>query len=1121
MEKLLHHLWMLTKHSLYGLIIQLFLSTTLLAVESNAQRYDLKKIQLTVNLNGKSVTDALKQLETQTEFRFTYNKYDLDKLPVLSGKFTNKSLYEILSAIGTQSGLYFKQVNENISVGLKKKNEEQIQRNKYSFQVTGRVTSQDDQSPLPGVNIFVKGTTAGTTTAADGTYSLEVPDEKSILVFSFIGYQTIEEVVGSRSVIDISLASDVTSLSEVVVVGYGTQKKSDLTGAVSIADPEEMTKQATNDVTQMMQGRIAGVAITSDGQAGATPSVRVRGVSTFGSGGTTAEPLYVVDGYPLPPGGIRDVNPNDIETMQVLKDATAGAIYGNRGANGVVIITTKTGKKNQDFSIGLNTYYGLQKVPQRLPVLDREGYQLINSELLTNAGRPLVPGNDPNSPDYIDDIDTDWQDAGYQDGYIANVNINLSGGTEKTNYFMSMDYMDNKGTLVGTGPDYKRYSFRVNSETQLGRFKVGENIMVMRSDEHPLFFTTTINLPGGRPTLVNDLLQAAPTIPVNDPNREGGFGGADAIIHQSITLNVPGFNTLVENSTVVNRVLAGAYAEVDLIEGLSYRLNLQYDNTDITDELFVPEYDLGYFFPNPTAQYQVGNRSISSSLIENTLTYKRKFGKHDLTLLAGQSFQDFDYREVRTAGSGLQKPYVRSLASASTFSVTDNQQPAAISSYLGRVNYSFDDRYLITFNIRRDGSSKFSEDNRFDIFPSVGVAWKIHNDFTMPGFISELKLRGGIGEVGNQEIGNFRYQSTINRSIPYEYSNGRVLGAATTTLVDPSIQWETRTTRNVAIDAVLFDRKLEFTAEYYSNTSDDVLLGLPPPLTAGSLSDILINGGSIENTGIELSATYHLLNRDFTLDIAPNFYTVNNEILSTGTAEFFTGTGSRNQVGHSLGEHYGWVYDGIFQTQSEIDAHEFQNANTAPGDIIYRNLNDDDLINDADRQFLGKGMPTYYYGLNVTAGYKGFDFTLFLSGSGGNLINSNLYRGLMPTSGYTNWHEDILNRWTTENPNTTVPRVIWNDPNNNGRDSNRPDWLQKGDYLRINTISLGYTLPAGVLNKVKMKSARVYATVQNVHTFASYKGYNPDFQAGILNPGFDYGTYPRPITTMLGLQLKF
>lgn len=984
--------------------------------------------------------------------------------------------------------------------------------------VRGTVTDGESGESLPGATVLEKGTTNGTVTDVDGNFSITV-SQNSILVFSFVGYEAMEVNVGSQSTVNVTLQSDISSLEEIVVVGYGTQRKEDLTGAVSLVDPEEMTKQASNDVTQMMQGRVAGVSITSDGQPGASPTVRIRGVSTFGLG-AGSQPLYVVDGFPLS-GGIRDINPNDIESIQVLKDATAGAIYGNRAANGVIIITTKGGRKNQELTVGFDAYYGVQSIPQRLPVLGREGYQTIQNEVLSNAGQVLVPGNDPNSPDFIDNIDTDWQDAGYKDGYIQNYNLNFSGGTKSTSYFMSLDYMDNAGTLVGSGPDYKRYSFRVNSETELGRFKFGENVYVVRSDENPLFFTTSISLPGGRPSLVNDLLQAAPTIPVNDPNREGGFGGADAVIHQSITLNVPGINTLIQNETMVNRILANAYAEMEIVDGLKFKTNLQYDNTDIQDQLFVPEYDLGYFFPGPTAQLQVGNRTSSSFLIENTLNFEKKFGAHDLKLLVGQTYQEFNFREVRAIGNGLEKPYILSLGSANNFSVEDNQQEAAIASFLGRLNYSFDDRYLLTVNLRRDGSSRFREEDRFQVFPSIGVAWKVHNDITLPTFISDLKIRGGIGELGNQEIGNYRFQSTINRAIPYQFGTGRVLGAATTILVDPAIRWETRITRNVAIDATLFDGKLELTAEYYSNTSEDVLLDLPIPASAGSLAGLTTNAGSLENSGVEFSVRYRQNIGDLSLEIAPNFYTVKNEVLDIGPLAFISGAGARSEVGGAVGRHYGWVSDGIFQSQAEVDAHAFQNANTAAGDIRFKDLNDDNQINDDDRQYLGSGLPTFYYGLNIVANYKNFDFTIFGSGSGGNLINSNLYRGLMGTSSYTNWHEDILDRWTPENTNTDIPRVIWNDPNNNNRTSDRAGWLQKGDYFRINTISVGYTIPANVLSKIKMKSARIYATVQNVFTFTEYKGYNPDFQAGILSPGFDYGTYPRPRTSMLGVQIKF
>lgn len=995
--------------------------------------------------------------------------------------------------------------------------------------ITGVVTSSSEGIPLGGVNVLEKGSSNGTQTDFDGNYSISVNDG-AIIMFSYIGFATKEFRVSDQLQLNVSLNEDSTYLDEVVVIGYGTQRKEDLTGSVSLVDTEEMTKQATNDVTQMMQGRVAGVSITSDGQPGAAPSVRIRGVATFGIG-ASAEPLYVVDGVPI--DGIRDINPNDIESVQVLKDASAGAIYGNRAGNGVIIITTKSGKKGQKLTFGLSSYYGVQNITQKLPLLNRVDYQTINRELINNGGNtvPIPTGNDPNSPDFIDNIDTDWQDEGYVSGFIQNHNFNAAGGTENTNYFMSLDYLDNEGTLVGQGPNYKRYSFRVNSEAKFGRFTIGENLFFVRSDENPLFNTASINLPGGRPTLVNDLLQAAPTIPVRDPNRLGGFGGANSVIHQSITLNVPGINTLIENESKVNRLNANLYLSYEPIDGLVLKTSGSYNTTNIEGQLFVPQYDLGYFFPNPLAQLRVANTNISRFLIENTANYTKEFGKHNLSVLAGQTYQKDEFRAITTVGGGLTEPYILNLGNATDYSVFDNIQESALYSFLGRVNYSFNDKYFLTGNLRYDGSSRFNPDVRYQVFPSVSGAWKIHNEFDLPEVISSLKLRGGWGEVGNQEVGNYLYQRTVNRGIPYQFSGGpTVVGAAVTQLIDEDIQWETRRTTSIGLDATLFNGGLDFTAEYYRNTSEDVLVDIPIPLsnTVGAFnSSILSNAGSIRNTGIELSAVYRqMIGDDFSFEIAPNFYTVNNEILEIGGQEFITGAGSRNIEGRSLGEHYGWVYDGLFQTADEVANAPFQAPGTAPGDIKFRDISGPDgtpdgVVNDEDRTFLGQGLPTYYYGLNITAKYKNIDFTIFGQGSGGNLINSNLYRGLMPTSGYTNWHEDILDRWTPSNTNTTVPRVVFGDPNNNGRDSDRPGWLQDGDYFRINTISLGYSLPDDITGKIAMSSARFFVTLQNVAVFSKYKGYNPDFQAGILNPGFDFGTYPRPMTTMLGLQLKF
>lgn len=1001
--------------------------------------------------------------------------------------------------------------------------------------VSGTVTAAADGMGLPGVNVLVKGTDRGAASDLEGNYNISVAPNET-LVFTYVGFVQQEILVGDKTTIDIAMEDDATSLDEVVVVGYGTQKKSDLTGAVSLVDTEEMTKQATNDVTQMMQGRVAGVSITSDGQPGAAPSVRIRGVATFGIG-ASAEPLYVVDGVPI--DGIRDINPNDIESVQVLKDASAGAIYGNRAGNGVIIITTKAGRKGKKLTFNASSYYGFQNISQSLPVLDRVGYQTINRELIDNFNAtqlpenyiPIPTGNDPNSPDFIDDIDTDWQEEGYKSGHIQNHNFNASGGSANTNYFVSLDYLENEGTLVGQGPNYERYSFRVNSEAEYGRFTIGENVFFVRSNENPLFNTATINLPGGRPTLVNDLLQAAPTIPLTDPNRLGGFGGADSVIHQSITLNVPGINTLIDNQSKVNRFNGNLYLSYEIIDGLTLKSSASYNYTNVESQLFVPEYDLGYFFPNPLAQLRVVNTNQNRFLIENTASYNKEFGKHNLSVLAGQTYQKDEFRAVTAVGGGLTEPYVLNLGNATDYSVFDNIQESSLFSLLGRVNYSFNDKYFFTGNIRYDGSSRFNPDVRYEYFPSVSAAWKIHNEFELPDFINTLKLRGGWGEVGNQEVGNYLFQRTINRGIPYQFSGGStVVGAAVTIPVDENIQWETRRTSSIAIDASFFERALDLTIEYYRNTSEDVLVEVPIPLSniVGEFgSSILTNGGSIRNTGIELTLNYRQdIGDDFYFEISPNFYTVNNEILEIANQDFITGTGSRNIVGRSLGEHYGWVYDGIFQTPDEVANAPSQSPGTAPGDIRYKDISGPDgtpdgIINDDDRTFLGQGLPTYYYGINITANFKNFDFTIFGQGSGGNLINSNLYRGLMPTTGYTNWHEDILDRWTPTNTNTTVPRVVFGDPNNNQRDSDRPGWLQDGDYFRINNISLGYTLPSDLASKIYMSNARFFVTLQNVAVFSKYKGYNPDFQAGILNPGFDFGTYPRPMTTMIGFQLKF
>lgn len=986
--------------------------------------------------------------------------------------------------------------------------------------VTGTVISGLDQQPIPGASVLVKGTTRGVATDLDGSYTISVPETNSVIVFSFVGYVSQEVVVGNQSVINITLQEDISNLSEIIVVGYGSQKRSDITGAISIVDTEEMKKYSTNDIAQMLQGRVSGVQVTSDGQPGAFPSVRIRGISTFGN----SQPLYVIDGVPVGTTP-RDFNPNDVESMQVLKDASAGAIYGSRAANGVVIITTKQGKKNTPLKVSYNTYLGVDQVWQRIPVLGREQYQMIINEVQSNGNQPLVPANDPNNPNYITDIDTDWQKEGLKNGFRQNHNINLSGGGEYTQYNASLDYFENTGTLVGNGPNYERYSMRMNTISEKGKLRVGTSLYYAHSYEDALTYRPDV-LAGSRPPLIADLVQAIPTMPIYDPNNLGGFGGTEADLQRAISLNVIGVNNLFTSNTTVDRTFGTVFGEYSLFEknnqSLKYKLNLSYDRTHARDLAYLPAFRLGFFFNDATSRMDDGHRILTTGLVENTLNYNAIFGKNTLDVLVGQMYQEggvinrSGYSEDIDVNFPVLDNGVNKQASGNEFR-------NAIASYLARVNYSFDDRYLLTATLRRDGSSKFSPTNRYGNFPSIAVAWKIHNDFNLPSFFSELKMRGSYGQLGNANIGDYLYFATINPNVLYNFNGEVVRGSIQTQQVDPNIRWETRTTSNIGFDGTLFDGRVDFSIEYYDSKTTDILVAVPIPASTGAAGSPVVNAGSLRNTGLEFQVTYRKVVGDFTFDISGNATTLKNRVLALGGEnQPIFGAGSRTIVGQEIGHHFGHKAVGIFQTQEEINNHAFQSAGTAPGDIKFEDINGDGVIDFAgDRVNLGSGLPSLYYGFNFSAGYKNFDFTLFTSGASGYTINSRPYRDIMLTMDFTNRHEDILQRWTPDNPSTIYPRLVAGDPNQNQRNSDREGWLQNGAHLRIQTISLGYTINTigNVLSK--LQSARVYFTAQNPYTFQSYKGFNPDFTSGVFNPGFDFGSFPRPRTLMIGLQVSF
>jgi TonB-dependent starch-binding outer membrane protein SusC len=990
--------------------------------------------------------------------------------------------------------------------------------------VSGTVTDKSGQ-PLNAVSVSVKGKATGTSTGSDGKFSITA-SSTDVLVFSSVGFTTREVKVGGNSTISLELEESSSALGEVVVIGYGTQRVKDLTGSISTINIGESRKFSTNDMSQLLQGRATGVQVNSDGQPGAAPSVRIRGFSTFGG----SQPFYVVDG--VPGATVRDFSPNDVESMTVLKDASAAAIYGAAAANGVIIITTRQGRKNSEMKISYNGYYGIDKVWQIQDVTNRAQYQLLNNESRTNAGRPLFPANDPTNPRFVNNIDTDWQKEGLKTGNRQNHNVNMSGGGTNSTYNISLDYFDNNGTYVGNGPDYKRYTARVNTSAEKGIFKIGQSFSYTHSKENTLTFRDDILL-GGIPPLIGSLVIAIPTMPVYDSRNLNGFGGSNSEFNGANSLNGIGVNSVLENYVDVDRTFTNVYGEVKLLRkdghNLKFKTSVNFDKTTTRDYTWQPAFYFGNFFSRATARLNDDSRVFTNASIENTLDYQKEFGKHAVEGLLGQSYRYGSSIFRGSRADGFTVPYYPVINNGQTRSSSGSEFENALSSYFGRINYAYDDKYLLSASVRRDGSSRFAPANKFGYFPAASVGWKISNESfwkVSPKIVSDLKLRASYGKLGNQQIADYQYQGTINTGVIYTFDGVRATGGLQTLVASPDIKWESKEVTNIGFDSKFLDGLIDFSAEYYYSKSTDILVGITIPASVGfSNLNPVVNAATLQNSGFEFAAAYHKRKGKFTFDVSANLSTLKNKVLALGgNNEPLVGVGARTVIGGEVGAHYGFLYDGIFQSQAEINSHATQfGAVLAPGDVRYKDISGPDgkpdgVVNEAyDRVTLGSGIPKFNYGFSFSGAYKNFDVTVFASGSAKFLINSRMYRDLHHSAGSINYHVDMLNRWTPTNTNTDVPRLNDNDINN-GKDSNRPGWLQNGTYLRINTIALGYTLPSLIKG---VSNARIYATVQNLYSFQKYQGYNPDFTSGVLNPGFDFGSYPKPRTIMFGVQVTF
>lgn len=975
------------------------------------------------------------------------------------------------------------------------------------------VVKDETGNPLSGASVTIKGTGKAVATGNNGAFAISA-EKGATLVVNFVGYTPQEVIVADQPVFNISLSPLANSLNDVVVVGYGTQKKENLTGSVAIVNVKDATKRVTNDVAVALQGQVAGVTVNGSGVPGAGVVIHIRGVSSL----TNNDPLYIIDGVPtMTPN---DFPVGDIESLQVLKDASAGAIYGFRGSAGVVIITTRKGK-NGPLKINYNATYGFQKNPKTLDVTDRTQYQQIADAAEANAGISLAPANDPASKDYITNVNTDWQKEGFRTGHTQSHDLNLSGGNEFATYSVAMGYFNQTGTVTA-GPSYQRYNISANLQGKKGIFSYGSKIAYTEADYRNLAYP---HLHGTGNEIV-DLISAIPTMPVYDPSRLGGYGGVDQNTQRAISLNVIGVNNLIKNTSQHDRFLGNLWGNLELIKNLNYRVNVSYDRTDFQNLLFEPTYDLGWFYPSSSAYLSDARGVAFTALVENTLSYKINADKHNFEFLVGTAFQKDSNNSITGVGNNLTQPYSYSFDNISDPTNKLLNGNSSVSKFyspiFARINYNYDDRYLLTGNFRRDEASRLAPDNRAGNFSGASIGWNINKEkfIHLPEFINTLKLRAGLGTVGNvQALSYYAYQPIVNPNANYAFGNTLASGTTQTQVFDANNTWEKKTTRSVGFDLSMLNNQVSFTAEYYNNKNSGILLAVPIPLSVGAINTPIVNAASFTNQGLEFTAAYHSKNTGpFHYDISGNISTLKNKVLSLGTGNVpIYGAYSKTAVGGEVGELYGYVTQGIFQNAADIKNHATQ-VNAAVGDVKFKDINGDGVINDQDQTYLGSAIPKIYFGLNLNASYESFDASIFIQGNTGNKIANGIYQTLMQGQ-YLNASTDELNYWTPNNTNTTVPRPVIGDPNANGRNSDR--FIQDGSFARLQTVQIGYTFPDALLRRTKaFTKLRIYLSGQNLLTVTKYKGYDPDFvNDGTLNRGYDYGSYPNPRTFLLGVQV--
>lgn len=996
--------------------------------------------------------------------------------------------------------------------------------------VSGVVKDQHGQS-IPGANILVKGTSNGVVTAADGTFTIDAPAD-GVLSVSFIGYASKEVLIGGQTSLEIMLEEDITSLSEVVVVGYGTVKKSDLTGSVASVSSRKLQEVITVDVNNALQGRVAGVQVVNNsGRPGAGTTVRIRGVGSFGS----SDPLYVVDGFPT--GDISFLAPADIESMEVLKDASASAIYGNRGSNGVILITTKKGKEGAP-AFNFSVFAGVQTPVKKLDLLNARQYSQLYLEAVTNDGLDATSvGEQPYAMlTYAIDNNlkgTDWQDEVMNEvAPIQNYSFDVSGGTNRNRYRFSATYFDQEGNVKNSYLEKLFIKFN-NDLTFSEKIKGGFNVSYLRAKVG--------NYNGDQYSGVLPVaIGTSPVTPAFDYDPLFNSWGEAQFLSQG---NNPAriVDEAKNQGWDQHKFISNFWGEIQLLEGLSFRSNFSSDLSFDHSKNYYPEFNIR---KTPAERRQVSelNESRGTNFSwnwSNYLTYQKAFGDHSVNVMGGQEANLAQWSSISGRATLVPADPSQQFLGASKATealVGSGQGEVSLLSFFGRVNYSYKSRYALTVTGRYDGSSRFAKGNQWGFFPSFAAAWNVTNEDFMQhiAVISQLKVRAGYGEVGNQAVlGVSDYITTVTNQQRYSFNNNPVEGRIPTTLSNPELIWESSNMINVGIDWGFLDDKLNLTTEYFIRDTEDMLVTVPIPEYVGAYAP-KANAGTMRNSGFEFSVLYKSTVGELKYDVGLNMSFINNELMNLGGGQPFE-SGNVNKVGNTTKVEegmpfpyfFGYQTDGIFNTEEELAAYVNGDGlliqpNAKPGDVKFRDINNNGAIDPGDRVNLGNPFPKYSGGFSIGLEYKSFDLKAFLVFSGGHQVVNSLIRWNEDVTGILNSTTNRLDRWTASNTTSNEPRMTRADANENMRFSDR--YVEDGDLISLRNIQLGYNLPASLNTKLHLKAVRIYVSADNLIRWTDYKGFDPEFGALYTSPfysGVDLANYPQPRTVVGGINVTF